>query len=523
MKKDYFVGLDMGTDSVGYAVTDREYNLIKYKGEPMWGSHVFEAAEQSSERRYFRTARRRLDRRQERVILTQNIFAKEIAKVDKNFYIRIKESGLYREDTSIDNQYFLFEDQNFTDIDYHKQYPTIHHLIQELMYNKDPKDVRLVYIAVAWFMAHRGHFLSEVDKNNIDEIRNFDIIYQQFMSLFEEPLWTTDINEFKKILLLKKGVTAKEKEFLRLLNNGKKFKKDDNAYIQIGTIVYLLSGGKKKPKEIFLKEEYAELDSISLGMDEEAFAEIVSSLGDDGEILIQLRKIYDWSIIESLIKGGNISDSKVATFERHRKDLSELKDFVKKYLPEDYYAIFREKESDTNYAAYSGHNTQKKKCDIDTFSTFLNKKLKVIKTEDLPTSDLKIYQDIMERIESRTFLEKQVNGDNRVIPYQLYWHELKMILDNAKEYLPFLNERDESGLSASEKLLKIFEFRIPYFVGPLRTDNSTNVIASLRKIKPNNGLVQVLSVTEKQFQKMEFLVGSAKSEVIDSDERVLIL
>ena len=45
----------------------------------------------------------------------------------------------------------------------------------------------------------------------------------------------------------------------------------------------------------------------------------------------------------------------------------------------------------------------------------------------------------------------------------------------------------------------------------------------IRDIKPPKGLVQILSVTEKQFSKMEFIVGECKSEVITSDERVLVL
>ncbi len=56
----------------------------------------------------------------------------------------------------------------------------------------------------------------------------------------------------------------------------------------------------------------------------------------------------------------------------------------------------------------------------------------------------------------------------------------------------------------------------------LNESAKNNVIAAVRRIKPNKGLVQILSVTEKQFQKMEFLVGSSKSEVIDSDERLVI-
>ena len=45
----------------------------------------------------------------------------------------------------------------------------------------------------------------------------------------------------------------------------------------------------------------------------------------------------------------------------------------------------------------------------------------------------------------------------------------------------------------------------------------------IRGNKPPKGLVQVLSVTEKQFSKMEYITGEYHSEVIDSDERLVIL
>lgn len=45
----------------------------------------------------------------------------------------------------------------------------------------------------------------------------------------------------------------------------------------------------------------------------------------------------------------------------------------------------------------------------------------------------------------------------------------------------------------------------------------------LRKIKPEKGLVQVLSITEKQYNNMETLVGEVKSETLDSDNRMVIL
>ena len=46
---------------------------------------------------------------------------------------------------------------------------------------------------------------------------------------------------------------------------------------------------------------------------------------------------------------------------------------------------------------------------------------------------------------------------------------------------------------------------------------------SIRKNKPGDGLVQILRVTEKQFAKMEYVVGENKSLVLDTDERLVIL
>ena len=46
---------------------------------------------------------------------------------------------------------------------------------------------------------------------------------------------------------------------------------------------------------------------------------------------------------------------------------------------------------------------------------------------------------------------------------------------------------------------------------------------SIRKNKPGEGLVQILRVTEKQFAKMEYVVGENKSLVLDPDERLVIL
>lgn len=50
-----------------------------------------------------------------------------------------------------------------------------------------------------------------------------------------------------------------------------------------------------------------------------------------------------------------------------------------------------------------------------------------------------------------------------------------------------------------------------------------SVVTGLRANKPSEGLVQVLKVTEKQFAKMEYLVGESRTSVINDDRRLVIL
>lgn len=477
MERNYFLGLDIGTDSVGYAVTDTSanYNLIKYKGEPMWGVTLFDAAQTKADRRAFRTARRRLDRRQQRVKLVQEIFAKEIAKVDPGFFRRINESALLRTDAS--EPHCLFNDPDFTDRDYHKRYPTIHHLIVELMQSKEKHDARLVYIACAWLVAHRGHFLSDISLDNVDKITEFSSVYDPLMKYFEDnfgaPWHCENAGDLARIIKEKAGVNDKVKAMTELLLPDKTSYNEAFPYDE-KSIFRLIAGGTAKLKDLYKNDEYAELDpsSVTLGCDNEKFEEILSNLGDDGDLLVMLKAVYDWSILCDLLSGENyISVSKVKKYEQHGKDLKLLKRIVRKYVPEKYGVVFRRVEKD-NYVAYSG-NTKSVKGDVsklkktnsaEDFCKFVKKIVEKI-TPD--AKDRAEFDDMMTRLDLKTFMPKQVTGDNRVIPYQLYYKEMQIILDNAKEYLPFLSEADGDGYVAKDKLLSIMDFRIPYYVGPL--------------------------------------------------------
>ena len=49
------------------------------------------------------------------------------------------------------------------------------------------------------------------------------------------------------------------------------------------------------------------------------------------------------------------------------------------------------------------------------------------------------------------------------------------------------------------------------------------IIQNLKNNKPLSGLVQTLKITEKQFSRMEYIVGQKESDVLDSDERLVFL
>lgn len=50
-----------------------------------------------------------------------------------------------------------------------------------------------------------------------------------------------------------------------------------------------------------------------------------------------------------------------------------------------------------------------------------------------------------------------------------------------------------------------------------------NVREAVKRIKPPNGFVMLLSVTEKQFAKADFIVGNRKNDILDTDDRITIL
>lgn len=57
----------------------------------------------------------------------------------------------------------------------------------------------------------------------------------------------------------------------------------------------------------------------------------------------------------------------------------------------------------------------------------------------------------------------------------------------------------------------------------LNTTAQTAMAELLRRHRPPAGIVQMMTVTEKQFSKIEYITGEGHSDVIDTDERLVEL
>ena len=99
------LGLDLGTNSVGWALLDENNNLVKKNGFTFCGARMFNQAETAKKRRSYRCSGRRLHRRGERIQLLRQIFAEEINKVDPTFFERLDDSFYKIEDKRNLNYY----------------------------------------------------------------------------------------------------------------------------------------------------------------------------------------------------------------------------------------------------------------------------------------------------------------------------------------------------------------------------------------------------------------------------------
>ena len=460
IKKPYSIGLDIGTNTVGFAVITDDYKVPSKKMKVLGntdkrfikknliGALLFDEGTTAEARRLKRTARRRYTRRKNRLRYLQEIFFEEMSKLDSSFFHRLDDSFLIPEDKRA-SKYPIFATLG-EEKEYHKQFPTIYHLRKYLADSKEKADLRLIYLVLAHMIKYRGHFLYE----DTFDIKNNDIqkIFNEFISIydntFEESSLSGQNAQVEAIFTDKISKSAKRESVLKLFP-------DEKSTGLFSEFLKLIVGNQADFKKHFNLEEKTSLQFSKDTYDED-LENLLGQIGDDfADLFVVAKKLYDAILLSGILTVTDpstkapLSASMIERYENHQKDLAALKQFIKNNLPEKFVEIFSDQSKD-GYAGYiDGKTTQ------EAFYKYIKNLLSKFEGADY----------FLEKIEREDFLRKQRTFDNGSIPHQIHLQEMNAILRRQGEHYPFLKEN-------REKIKKILTFRIPYYVGPLASGNS---------------------------------------------------
>ena len=478
MKEVYNIGLDIGTSSVGYAMTDEKGRLLRFHKRPTYGSVLFEEAQTAKERRQKRSARRRLARRRKRIKLLQALVAPDVCAADPAFFLRMNESFLWAEDSKYEKLYAKLPKALFVDGTVSVEtLPTIYHIRNELVKSTKQADIRYVYLAMHHIIKYRGHFLME-GQTLSDIGAEAPQKMQELLELLTDPesfvcgLAPAE-NAAKEICHAMENHSlrgmARKEQIQKLLYAGKKKESKEAAQ----ALASLLLGYKGSLKALIGYESQTDApEKTSLGAIEGETEEtyLAGMTEAQAEVFALMLELYRWQLFAEIRQNGQtISDTMVARYEKHGRDLEKLKAWVKAYQPDKFYALFRDDENAKGYAAYTDHLRKPKKfkkeklqrCTQDEFYKVLKAMLTGNKDAEAAA------QPMLEAIdEPNGFLPLQRINLNGQIPNQIQAEELAKILDAQGKYYPTLREN-------REKILSICTFRLPYYVGPLYQDKNS--------------------------------------------------
>lgn len=512
--KKYSIGLDIGTNSVGWSVVYDDYKVpvrkMKVLGNTdretikknLLGVLLFDEGNTAEKRRMYRSAKRSSRRKRNRIRYLQEIFSNGMKDVDENFFYRLDETFRHQEDKEY-SSYGLFSTEN-EEKEYFKKFPTIYHLRQHLTKYKEKADLRLVYLAIAHMIKYRGNFLyEEFNAENIGDIDGvFKAVVEKYNEVCEEDEILFPNVKFQEVFLEKTSKTEKAKNILEKFKFTKKNKFFEN-------LIKLSLGLSINWKTVFSLDDEVKVQ-LSKETYEDDLEHLLSEIGDQySDLFYEAKKLYDSILLASIINieegkktNSPLSDAMVKRFEEHQKDLKKLKDFIKQYSFDKYNEIFKN-ASNSGYAGY----IDGKVSEADFYKYLKDSVFKELQ-------HIKESEYFLDKIEQEDFLRKQRTFDNGIIPHQIHLLELQSILTNQSKYYPFLKEN-------KEKIEKILSFRIPYYAGPLAQEGKSLFAWVVRKngnpIRPWN----FDEVVDKEKSAQQFIERLTNNDLYLPDEKVL--
>ena len=465
--KNYNIGLDIGTESVGWAVVEAETAKILTKGnnkKPLWGVRLFSRAETAENRRLKRNARRRYDRRRERIKILQMEFSNEINKVDANFFRKLKESKYNKKQDKLNHTIELSTIEKEEIKKYNKQFKTIYHLRKYLMETTEKVDIRLIYLAIHHIIKYRGNFTYQNKEFNIDDL-NIKEKLETIFEMLKKCNISIDVNKIDYNKLEKKLLNSSKRDLKDSICNELKLFVENADFCK--EFAKMVSGYKFSINKIFNLNEDDDI-SITFASDDydKKINDIEKVLEDELEILDEFNNLYTMLFLKNIFKDKNIpvlSELMVDYYYNHEYDLKSLK----KLLDNDrkiYNIVFRTKSKDKEICLYEKYLNNSL-----TYQEFKTELMKILEGLNIEETDKALYDDVIDKINDDIFMPKINDIENGKFPYQLNKKELLKIIENQGKYYPFLLDKIDNQY----RIVKLLEFKIPYYVGPLVSDQKS--------------------------------------------------
>lgn len=482
---EYNIGLDLGTASVGWAVTSEDGELLYFDGKPTWGSRIFSSAQTAADTRLKRGQRRRYERRRWRLNLLQSLFEEEMNRVDPEFFIRLAQSRLLKEDRLENHREYhspLFSNAD-VECAYYDRFPTVYHLRAWLMTTDEKADLREIYLALHNIVKHRGNFLYQDNPGLSASAVSMRDSVETLCEALEDRCANLDIpchcdvEAILDRLEEKTSSRSAKRETVQAL-----FGLDRDGLKTIGK---QLAGAIVGYKADFSKVLCVDFDdsAFSLSDDEKVETALASIPVEVTGLFEAIRGAYSAYVLSGILNatdgepidsgalscviGKTVSFCKVREYEQYKNDLALLKELVRTYANDRYDSFFRGERLKCSNGYDSAKANGYTKYDLVHSGTSYEVFAKDVR-ELLDGTDAAIdprYKDMLDRFAEGRFLRRLKTSDNGSIPYQLHLEEMDAILKNQGRFYPFL-------LKDLEKIESLVSFRIPYYVGPLSQKNA---------------------------------------------------
>lgn len=474
MKNSYTLGYDLGNRTVASTAINDDFNILKNHGRLMTQINLFNEGQTKAVRRGFRSARRSYNHKKWLRKQLINWF-----KINSDF------------DVELLVKYYRHSWTAKADLDHAKPdlkplliknntYPTVWHAADALINNRNlPKTYaqvqQLIFEVFYNLLGRRGHFLIPNLKVNqfIDKSLDYLDLGEQLNSVL-----SFDSSKFNDVLLSSAPRGEKYDTLCKLFGSGTSLAKPIAKFV----FGYVVSA---KELEVLFPSlpEFKKLNFNKTDIDD-TLDELNNSMSDGDLALFNLlQQIRLQVLIAELVPTNEtFLQTQLKRYERFGDQLHELTQTLNK----------QEADNKADIKKLVHQYTHNQCSYLEFMKSF---KQLVAQDEQLASS---LSNDLKLAIDNNCFLIKTRAIENRNIPHQAIQALIRQIIESQKQFWPVLGQQKFVGNRwfPDEKydLERFFDFRIPYYIGPL-ADPKKSEFAWLKRKK--TGKLSVFNFTQK--------------------------